>query len=331
MTSSRIMFTSTSNKYDLSKSAQAPTTGSIWFGSYLAGLIEGDGSIYVPDLQSDKNKNQNARIKIVFNSKDEPLAKKLQAVLGFGRFEYPKVGHFLVLFIGDYDGLYKIVTLINGKFRTPKLEALHKLITWLNYKRILYPSYKGRGYSELEKYGLDLTPIFENAWLSGFTDADGNFNVIISQRKNLNSIRVQTQFRLEVRQEYHRKELISGYGTTYIDIISIIASALKTNVYNRARLLKESLYYSYYIVVVSNSSKHLLRNYFHNFPLMSSKYNDYLTWCKIMDLSKNPPLSAEIISECRHLKSEMNDKRRSFHWDHHNHFDAILINCREKA
>jgi len=88
---------------------------------------------------------------------------------------------------------------------------------------------------------------------------------------------VQTQFRLEIRQEYHRKELSSGYGTTYIDIISIIANVLKTNVYSRARLLKESLSFFYYIVVNSNSSKRLLRNYFKNFPLMSSNRYIYLT------------------------------------------------------
>ena len=292
------------------------------FGSYMAGLIEGDGTIIVPDPVRGKHKYQNARIKIVFNIKDEPLAKKLHAVLGFGRFEYPKAGNYLVFYVGDYDGLYKLVTLINGKFRTPKLEALHKLIDWLNSKRISSPLHMEK-YSELVKNGLDLSPIFENAWLAGFTDADGNFNVIINQRKNKNSIRVQTQFRLEIRQEYHIKKLSSGYGTTYIDIISIIASALKTNVYSRARLLKESLSYLYYIVAGSNYSKHLLRNYFQNFPLMSSKNNDYLTWCKIMDLSQNPPHSSQIISECRLLKSEINNNRKSFNWDHHNHFDTI--------
>jgi hypothetical protein len=95
--------------------------------------------------------------------------------------------------------------------------------------------------------------------LARFTDADGNFNVIINQRANLSSIRVQTQFRLEIRQEYHRKKLSSGFGTTYMDIISILASVLKTNVYSRARLNKKSLSYTYYIVVASILSKHLFR------------------------------------------------------------------------
>jgi hypothetical protein len=309
------------------------------FGSYLAGLIEGDGSIFVPDLDSEKN--QSARIKVVFNIKDEPLAKKLQALLGYGRFEYPKASNCVVLYIGNYPGLLKLVTLINGKFRTPKLEALHRLIDFLNAKKAQAKSSETSEFyryqrnlgdtSELVKYGLDLSPLFHNAWLAGFTDADGNFNVIINHRKNKNSIRVQTQFRLEIRQEYHRKKLSSGYGTSYFDIISIIACAFNTNVYSRARVLKESFSYVYYIVVASNYSKQLLRNYLKNFPLMSSKYNDYLTWCKIMDCAKSPPLSTQIISECRLLKSKMNNSRKSFNWDHHKFFNTIKVNCREKT
>lgn len=38
-------------------------------GSYLARLIEGDGSIHVPD-----NNKYAANIRIVFNNKDLPLA-----------------------------------------------------------------------------------------------------------------------------------------------------------------------------------------------------------------------------------------------------------------
>jgi len=158
------MLLSTFKKYDFSCSTSTGD-GPKAFGSYMAGLIEGDGAIIVPDPVRGKHKYQNARIKIAFNSKDEPLAKKLHALLGFGRFEYPKAGNSLVFYVGDYDGLYKMVTLINGKFRTPKLEALHKLIDWLNSKRISSPL-RMEKYSELVKEGLDLSPILENAWLA---------------------------------------------------------------------------------------------------------------------------------------------------------------------
>jgi hypothetical protein len=35
-------------------------------------------------------------------------------------------------------------------------------------------------------------------------DADGNFNIIIAPRKNTNNVRIQAQFRLELRQNYNR-------------------------------------------------------------------------------------------------------------------------------
>ena len=71
-------------------------------------------------------------------------------------------------------------------------------------------------------------------------DADGNFNVIIAERKNIQNIRIQAQFRLELRQFYHRSTLTKLIGTNYIDILSIIANYLGVNVYNRARILNNS-------------------------------------------------------------------------------------------
>jgi|688.fasta_scaffold1078580_2 hypothetical protein len=169
----------------------------------------------------------------------------------------------------------------------------------------------------LLKYPLDLSDIFSNSWLSGFTDADGNFNVIISLRKNLNSIRIQTQFRIELRQTYHRKNLIKGYGITYWDILSIIANKLGINVYNRSRYLKESLTYQYYFVCSTISSKILLRKYFDQFPLKSSKYLDYIDWCKIIDESQNyNKKKEEIINNCKQIKNNMNNNRKYFNWDH---------------
>ena len=144
-----------------------------------------------------------------------------------------------------------MINLINGYFRTPKLEALHRLIDKINEKKFL----------NIQKYKLDFSPINQNNWLSGFIDADGNFNTIISPRKNKNLIRIQTQFRLELRQSYHRKILIDSYGITYWDIISIIANYLGVNVYNKVRILEKSLTYQYFIVSSSIKSKELLINY----------------------------------------------------------------------
>lgn len=49
--------------------------------------------------------------------------------------------------------------------RTPKIEALHRLIDWLN----------ARSNVKLPKLGLDNTSLGSNPWLSGFIESDGNF------------------------------------------------------------------------------------------------------------------------------------------------------------
>lgn len=92
--------------------------------SYLAGLIEGDGYISIT--------NQNRVILgITFNIKDKPLAEKLLKYLGKGFIAIRKT-NCIELRISEKKTLIRIVNLINGKFRTPKIDQLFKLIDWLN-------------------------------------------------------------------------------------------------------------------------------------------------------------------------------------------------------
>ena len=99
------------------------------FGQYLAGLIEGDGSIVVPNRhRNDKGKLLYPKVKITFVDKDLPLAKKIIEVLKSGTIEYPRNTNFVNLLIQDVATLRKIAVLLNGNMRTPKIEALHRLI-----------------------------------------------------------------------------------------------------------------------------------------------------------------------------------------------------------
>ena len=267
------------------------------FGQYLAGLLEGDGTIIVPNLELVKRRPV---VRVCFHIKDEPLAALLKDRIGFGHLVYSKTGNYLLLEISDTEGLYRIVSLVNGFFRTPKLEAFERLIHWLQQRM-------GK---QLFSKGMDFSPLTNTAWLSGFTDADGNFHVIITPRKNKKLIRIQTQFRIEVRQAYHR---VSSYGSTYWDVISDIARLLGTNVYARSRSVNETIYYAYFFVASSRKSKTILREYFAKYPLYSSKFNDYQDWCRIMDLDLS---KKDCLDECYRLKNGINSKRTLFFWNH---------------
>lgn len=51
--------------------------------------------------------------------------------------------------------------------RTPKIEALHRLIDWLNNK--------SNSDIKLPKLELDNSSLDSNPWLAGFIESDGNF------------------------------------------------------------------------------------------------------------------------------------------------------------
>lgn len=74
-------------------------------------------------------------------------------------------GNSLRLVIKDKSTLLKVIHLIYGNMRTPKIEALHRLIEWVNKYRL----------SQVIKLPLDTSPLSNNSWLSGMIDADGNF------------------------------------------------------------------------------------------------------------------------------------------------------------
>lgn len=132
-------------------------------GAYLAGLIEGDGDITVPRNKRTPGGTLNyGCISIAFAIADLPLAQAIQSIVG-GFIQY-RNGTSCHLHIKGVHML-SLITLINGYFRTPKIEALYRLIVWYN-------KYYG---ASIPLYPLDTSPLASNAWLAGLIDADGSF------------------------------------------------------------------------------------------------------------------------------------------------------------
>ena len=133
--------------------------------TYLAGLFEGDGHIWIQN--TDMKKKHNPRFCITFSLKNEPLAKKLLDIIGSGFIRYKPKDNACVLVVSPLTGLKKIVYLINGELRTPKIHQLYKLIDWLNKNHN----------TSIEKLPLKKGSLTNDSWLSGFIDSDGSFSV----------------------------------------------------------------------------------------------------------------------------------------------------------
>ena len=64
--------------------------------------------------------------------------------------------------------------MINGKFRTPKIEKLHKLIKYF------IKNWDGQIKNSINLLPLNNNSLENNNWLSGFSDGDANININIS-------------------------------------------------------------------------------------------------------------------------------------------------------
>ena len=263
-------------------------------GSYLAGLIEGDGYITITNKDS-------VILGITFNLKDKPLAEKLLRILG-GGFIVKRKTNSVELRFSHKQTLCQIIELINGKFRTPKIDQLYKLVDWMNKKHSM----------NITKLPLNDSPILKDSWVSGFIDADGCFYI----RNSLKQI--ICKFNLEQRMIYPKTN--ENYNTILNKIC--LAFGVKLNI--RERISKKN---SYYIIKLENQNAvKLLINYLDVYPLLSSKHLDFLSWKIVFNeiLNKN-----HMTIEGRQIvslhKSQMNNSRTSFNWDHLNKIKCRLF------
>jgi hypothetical protein len=165
-----------------------------------------------------------------------------------------------------------------------------------------------------EKHSMDIiklplndSPILNGSWLSGFIDADGNFYI----RNSLKQI--ICKFALEQRMIYPKT------NESYNFLLNKICLALNVKLNTRIRV---NIKKSYYIVKVENqNSIKLLIDYLDIYPLLSSKYLDFLCWKIVFNeiINKNH-MTVEGRKIASEQKSQMNDSRTYFNWDHLNNF-----------
>ena len=157
------------------------------FGYYLAGLIEGDGHF----------SNQNQLI-LAFHIYDIRLAYYLKSRQGYGSVKKVKDKQAVTYIISNKEGLLKVISLINGKIRTP-----------LKYNQIIqnitYP---------LNKLPLDNTSFSNNYWLAGFCDADASFQVKIINRLTSNTSLPEIRLSLQIdqKEDYILNKILQEFG-----------------------------------------------------------------------------------------------------------------------
>lgn len=99
-------------------------------GPYLAGFIEGDGSIIIP-----KKIKESPTIHFSFNKTEYEFALFLKNKLNTGSIHID-TNNSIRYTIRNKEGLLLLIKLTNGFFRTPKIKALYKLICAAKLQRL---------------------------------------------------------------------------------------------------------------------------------------------------------------------------------------------------
>uniref|UniRef100_UPI00226C9956 LAGLIDADG endonuclease n=1 Tax=Cutaneotrichosporon cutaneum TaxID=5554 RepID=UPI00226C9956 len=238
------------------------------FGSYLAGLIEGDGTIVVPKQErSSKGVLNYPSVQIVFQLKDFPLCQYVQKLIGHGSIHKKKQSARYILTINNLEGLITLVKLIDGKIYGPKYNQLILLIDYLNSK-------KPHLNLNILPLGLCPMPLNTNNWLAGFIEADGSFQVRTSLRSKYP--RLSLSFELTQNQVTH-------YGFSTLPIMTLIAELIGTSV---KELRKDTKYPQYRVRTTSLRTNLNIQRYLDKYSLMGTKYLDYKDWCIVLGYFK---------------------------------------------
>ena len=213
----------------------------------------------------------------------------MKGIFGTGSLYQEKSSNVCKYRISDKNTLIEIISLINGKFRTPKLIYLHRAIYHLNLIHNL----------NIKILPLDNSSLLSNPWLAGITDADGNFIISLEGLYGLNNS--ITRGRVKCTFSIKQRVIDKPTGLSCIPFMTEIANLFQCNINyqydNEMRFLAQA-----------DSKHYITKSYFDNYPLMTSKYLNYLVFFKAISYLGRRLTNKEII-EIQNLKNSMNNKR----------------------
>lgn len=238
--------------------------------AWFIGFSEGDGAIMM----------SKGRPRFVLTQKEGSILHHIQKMLGFGVVRQFK--GFYRYIVEDKTSVLFLIFLFNGNLVLQHRQS--QLLHWINVFNT------SANLARLELITTLVVPTLFDAWLSGFTDAEGCFNVKIEKRANtVTGNRVILRFLLDQKNAklvlLHIRDLF-GYGQ--VSLRSKTGSVFRYH---------------------NNSFKGLItvRDYFLAFPLKSKKGESFNKWNKVyfMVLNKEHLVNAGL-DEIRVIAKQIN-------------------------
>lgn len=248
--------------------------------AWFIGFTEGDGAILVNNLNFT-----SPVLRFVLTQKEGIILYEIQAKLGLGVVKFYPQGK-------GKNGFYRFIVTKNEEIIIlcllffNNLVLPHRISQFTSWVTILTQK-------ENWKFGptfIKPLPTLSDSWLSGFTDAEGCFNVNIFTRKNtLTGYRVMPGFMLDQKNAFE----ILNYICDLFGFGKVTLRNKTNNVYR--------------YTVNSFVGLKTVQVYFLSFPLKTKKNLSFINWCKVFNMCLNKEhLSIEGIKTIRKIAKIIN-------------------------
>lgn len=216
--------------------------------NWFIGFSEGDGALLC----------YNNNLRFVLTQKESDVLFHIHDTLGFGSVKYYPNGYHRFIVTNPSD-IFLLAQIFNGNLVLPP--RVKQLALWIEILK-----QKGYDISLIDKLKI---PTLNDSWLSGFTDAEGCFNVQIFYPKDRKNARIILRYILDQKNAealFKGINLLFNYG--------FITLRSKTN--NVYRFTINSLIGLEQII-----------NYQKEYPLKTKKLISYNKWQNIYNMVKN--------------------------------------------
>lgn len=233
-------------------------------GYFLAGLIEGNGWF------------DQKQLYIVFQQSDVSLAYYIKKKIGYGSIEKIKDKKVIIYNCDGRNspqGLFIILSLINGKFVCASDESKYKELIAYNYSKYL----NIRILPPLKRLSLD------NFWLAGFSQANGCFSInVVKSPMDETGYSVRLEYSLELARLYPGKVQKDKLP------LELLHSHLETG-----NITQDSSGIWCYKSLDFNTASFLIK-YFDKYHVFGGKYVNFIKFRKVY----------RMIREGKHLQSK---------------------------
>ena len=254
-------------------------------GSYLAGLFDISGTIFIPKQLKSQKQNKMAiapKFRIIFHIVDLALAKTIQDALNLGtikRLSKDKDG-FVEYQVRSFEGLWKIAQILNGKLRTYKIYLLKNLINILNQR------FNTREPIILKC--LDLSCLSTNAWLAGFFENSGHFVVRLVHEIEKHRLTKWSMFKFNAISCFFYLWMPQPKKDLEKALLLFVFEKIEKFLFGEIlSVKKKGLFYfecsTFNVKQEINMKGNLkLFFYFEKFPLLSWKYHVMVAWLEVI-------------------------------------------------